>query len=381
MVRRGDQGPSVAALRADLTSLGLLPHDGGTDPSLTAFDDAVDAAVRAFQQQRGLIVDGIVGPVTERVLTDARWSLGSRTLTYTLSAPMTGDDVFALQMKLSELGYDTGRTDGVFGQQLDTCVREFQRHRALPDDGVFGPETFRELVRIAPMATGGRPQYLREHELVRQAGPRLRGKRIVIDPAHGGEDPGWTVGPVIAADLIMDLARRLEARMTATGMETYLTHGAHQNPTAEERAALANGLDADLVLSLHIDGSPSGLATGIATFYFGSDAGATSTVGESLAELVHRELLARTQFVDCRIHHRPWELLRLTKMPTIQVELGYLSNPGDRARLIQAEFRNTIADGILVAVKRLYLDGRDDRPTGTFTFNDLLEHERTLRGA
>lgn len=381
MVRRGDRGPAVAALRTDLASLGLLPHEGDDGPPATAFDDPVDAAVRAFQQQRGLIVDGIVGPVTERALADARWILGNRTLTYTLSAPMSGDDVLALQMRLTELGYDIGRSDGVFGQQLDTCVREFQRHRALPDDGVFGPETFRELVRIAPMVTGGRPQYLREHELVRQAGPRLRGKRIVIDPAHGGDDPGWTVGDVRAADLTMDLARRLEARMTATGMETYLTHGAHQNPTAGERAALANRLDADLVLTLHIDGSPSALATGIATFHFGSDAGATSTVGESLAELVHRELLARTHFIDCRVHHRPWEILRLTKMPAIQVELGYLSNPSDRACLLQEEFRNTVADGILVAVKRLYLDGRDDLPTGTFTFADLLEHERALRGA
>ena len=71
---------------------------------------------------------------------------------------------------------------------------------------MFGPETYRELNRIGRMVTGGRPQYLREYQLVRQAGPRLYGKRIVIDPAHGAEDPGWTVGDVRAADL--DLRRR-----------------------------------------------------------------------------------------------------------------------------------------------------------------------------
>ena len=87
--------------------------------------------------------------------------------------------------------------------------------------------------------------------------------------------------------------------------------------------------------------------------------------------------MARTHFADCRVHHRPWDVLRLTRMPAIQVEMGYLSNPAERDRLTSDEFRNLLADGLLVAVKRLYLDGRDDPHTGTFTFSDLLAHERT----
>ena len=309
---------------------------------------------------------------------DARWNLGDRALTYTLSAPMTGDDVMALQTRLAEMGYNTGRPDGIFGPLTDGCVRDFQRHRGLSEDGVFGPETYRELNRIGRMVTGGRPQYLREYQLVRQAGPRLYGKRIVIDPAHGAEDAGWTVGDVRAADLTYDVARRLQSRMVTTGMNVTLTRGAHQNPSPEERAAYANDVQADLLLSLHIDGSTSPQARGIATFHFGTDSGATSTVGETLAQLVQRELVARTHFADCRVHHRPWDVLRLTKMPAIQVEMGYLSNPAERERLLSDDFRNLLADGLLVAVKRLYLDGRDDPHTGTFTFSDLLAHERTI---
>ena len=94
---------------------------------------------------------------------------------------------------------------------------------------------------------------------------------------------------------------------------------------------------------------------------------------------MQRELVARTHFADCRVHHRPWDVLRLTRMPAIQVEMGYLSNPGERDRLMSDEFRNLLADGLLVAVKRLYLDGQDDPHTGTFTFSDLLAHERTIR--
>ena len=389
MLRRGDRGPAVAALRSDLAGLGLLPlhavaYQNGSTPE-AVFDEVTDRAVREFQQRRGLIVDGIVGPVTTRTLTDARWKLGDRTLTYTLSSLMSGDDVYALQLRLAEFGYNTGRPDGRLGALTDRCLRDFQRHRGLVEDGVFGTDTFRELTRMRPMANGGRPLYLREHQRLRESGPRLRGKRIVIDPAFGGDDPGWVImqgGRLIrAADLTYDLARRLEGRMTATGMESFLTRGPQQNPTPEERAGLANEVAADLLLSVHIDGSSSPLASGLATFHFGSDSGAISTVGEGLAELVQRELVARTQLVDCRIHHKPWDLLRLTKMPAIQVALGYLSNADDRRRLLSDDFRNTVADGMLVAVKRLYLDGRDDPHTGTFTFSDLLAHEQSVRGA
>jgi N-acetylmuramoyl-L-alanine amidase len=379
LLRRGDRGPAVAELREALASLELMPALNGSDRATIEFDAATDGAIRNFQQRRGLIVDGIVGPVTVRSLTDARWTLGDRPLTYTLSAPMTGDDVMALQTRLAEMGYNTGRPDGVLGPLTDACVRDFQRHRGLSEDGVFGPATYRELNRIGRMVTGGRPQYLREYQLVRQAGPRLHGKHIVLDPAHGGDDHGWTVGDVRAADLTYDIAERLRSRMTTTGMRVSLTRGPGDNPTAEERARYANRVGADLLLSLHIDGSTSPQAGGIATFHFGTDSGATSTVGETLAQLVQRELVARAQFPDCRVHHRPWDVLRLTVMPAIQVEMGYLSNPLERQRLLADDFRNRLADGILVAVKRLYLDGRDDPQTGSFSFSDLLAHERTIR--
>ena len=379
LLRRGDQGPAVADLRDALASLQLLPSLNGTDRRLVEFDDTVDRAIRDFQQRRGLIADGIVGPVTTRSLTDARWKLGDRALSYTLSAPMSGDDVVALQTRLAEMGYNTGRPDGIFGALTDLSVRDFQRHRGLADDGVFGPQTYKELNRIGRMVTGGRPQYLREYQLVRQAGPRLHGKRIVIDPAHGADEAGWTIGDVRSADLTYDIAQRLRSRMVTTGMSVALTRGAHENPTQDQRAEFANACGADLLLSLHIDGSASPHACGIATFHFGTDSGATSTVGETLAGLVQRELVARTHFADCRVHHRPWDILRLTRMPAIQVEMGYLSNPSERDRLLSSDFRSQLADGILVAVKRLYLDGRDDPHTGTFTFSDLLAHEQRIR--
>jgi N-acetylmuramoyl-L-alanine amidase len=62
-------------------------------------------------------------------------------------------------------------------------------------------------------------------------------------------------------------------------------------------------------------------------------------------------------------------------MPTVRVEMGYLTNMGDRRRLLDPVFRDVVAEGVLVGVKRLYLQGQDDQPTGTFTFSDVLARE------
>ena len=73
--------------------------------------------------------------------------------------------------------------------------------------------------------------------------------------------------------------------------------------------------------------------------------------------------------LDCGTHARTWDLLRLTRMPAVRVEIGYLTNLADRRRLLDPVFRDVVAEGVLVAVKRLYLPGQDDPPTGTFTFS------------
>jgi len=156
---------------------------------------------------------------------------------------------------------------------------------------------------------GGRPQWLREAEAFRQSGPNLVGKTIVIDPGHGGAaDLGVVVpdGPLrwTEADLVFDIAARLEGRLAAAGMRVHLTRGpAPSRPmSGAERAALANGLGADLLISLHLDGHDNEAADGVATYHYGTGSGLSSTVGERLANLVQREIVVRTGMRDCRIH-------------------------------------------------------------------------------
>lgn len=339
------------------------------------YDPAMEHAVSTFQQQRGLIADGQVGPATYRALKDATYRLGARPLAYLVSSPVSGDDVMTLQERLLEMGYDAGRANGVFGAQTEAALRNFQRDYGLTVDGICGAETVRALRQLSPRARGGSPVLLREQERVRKAGPRLRGKRIVIDPGHGAGDTGVSVGGINEADLVWDLARRLEGKMAATGMQALLSRGPDQCPTEGERAHFANEVGGDLFLSLHADANRSQLAQGVASFHFGNATGSTSTIGETLAGFIQRELVVRTGLRDCRAHRKTWDTLRLTRCPAVRVEIGYLTNHDDHRRLTDPSFRDVVAEGILVAVKRLYLLGQNDQPTGTFTFADVLRHE------
>ena len=188
-------------------------------------------------------------------------------------------------------------------------------------------------------------------------------------------------GPISEADILWDLASRLEGRMTAIGIETFLSRPVNASPTDSERAATANTVGADMMISLRCATQTSPAANGVASFHFGNSHGSVSTIGRNLADFIQREVVARTGLRDCRVHGRTWDLLRLTRMPTVQVDVGYITNPDDRATLVSPESRDALAEGILAAVKRLYLLGKNDRPTGTFTFAELLAHELAVEQA
>ncbi|MHA7666998.1 N-acetylmuramoyl-L-alanine amidase [Mycolicibacterium sp. HS_4_1] len=390
ILRRGDRGGSVTEIRAALTALGLLDSPDadlttGRHVALDLFDDDLDQAVRAFQQQRGLLVDGMVGEATYRALKEASYRLGARTLSHQFGAPMYGDDVATLQARLQDLGFYTGLVDGHFGLQTHNGLMSYQREYGMFPDGICGPETLRSLYFLGSRVTGGSPHAIREEELVRRSGPRLTGKRIIIDPGRGGEDRGLIMtsrsGLVSEADVLWDLASRLEGRMTAIGMDTFLSRPVSGSPTDAERASTANAVGADLMISLRCASLPSPAANGVASFYFGNSHGSVSTIGRNLADFIQREVVARSGFRDCRTHGRTWDLLRLTRMPTVQVDIGYVSSPQDRELLTSPGSRDSIAEGILAAVKRLYLLGKNDRPTGTFTFAELLAHEMSVEQA
>jgi N-acetylmuramoyl-L-alanine amidase len=374
--RRGDAGPAVSQIVGLLSRLGLIE---GAAPD--SYDERVELAVRTFQQQRGLHVDGVVGSTTFRRLDEARWSLGDRILTHLPGNLLAGDDVYALQRRLLELGFKVGRVDGYFGPATESALRDFQRNFGIPADGTCGPATLKALAQLAPMVRGGAPNAMRARERIRAAGPQLGGKIVVIDPTRSHQLPAEYAAQ--AEDVVHDLAARIEGRLVATGVQAFLTAsraGRHRSqPTVSaqaeelERATFANRTQANLCISLAVDASANPDACGVATYFFGTgDSRDTwSSTGERLAGLVQREIVARTDLVDLRCHAKAWDFLRRTRMPAVQLDAGYLSNAGDARRLADPGFRDVLAEAVVVAVQRFYLSPEADAHTGVLRLSEL----------
>ncbi|HVL32192.1 MAG TPA: peptidoglycan-binding protein, partial [Actinomycetota bacterium] len=281
IIRLGDRGDAVLDVQR---RLGALGYSFPPDERSGVFGPATDQAVRAFQQKRGLLVDGLVGVDTWRELVEASWRLGDRVL-YLRAPHVRGDDVRDLQDRLATLGFDVGRVDGIFGPRTQRAVQEFQRNYGIPADGIVAVNSVRALAGLPTIAGDVPASVIREREALRARGATFPGIRIVLDPAHGPSDPG-NIGPGGAreADICFSLVRQIEAGLAAAGAQVFLTRREDTEPPHVERVGLANALDADIVLSLHLGGGEA-RANGAAAYYFGHER-FRSDGGARLAELL-----------------------------------------------------------------------------------------------
>ena len=250
VLRRGDVGPDVAEIRSMLTALGLSSTEAQTQrlrPGRRARGPHVPAAPRPDHRRRGR-------PRTYQALRGASCHLGSRPLAYrfpprstaTTSSPCRTDSPNSATTRAVPTA-SSARTPRA------RCALS-SATTAWPTASAVRPPCGRS--PAVPAGPRWTPVLLREQERVRQAGPRLRGKRIVIDPGHGGDAPA-SGSATPRGRHAWDLARRLEGRMKATGMEALISRGRDHGPTEADRAKFANDAGADLFLSLHSDRNSS----------------------------------------------------------------------------------------------------------------------------
>lgn len=345
LIRHGSTGPEVEDVERRLEALG---YACGGDPSV--FDQDTEAAVRAFQQQRGLIADGIIGPETWQALVGASYRLGDR-LVYVTRPMLYGDDVRDLQRRLNRLGFDSGYDDGLYGRQTVAAVREFQLNAGLLQDGIAGPETIAHLVRLhrahqeAPVAA------VREREALRRPPRRtIAGTRLMVDPGHSVGDPGRTSPDGVPEhEITWGICQALEGRLAALGAHVVLSRGPTTSPTPSERAAQANDEDVELIVSVHGNGVASLHGRGAAAYHFGTDV-QISDRGQRLAELCLDAVLAATGTVDCRVHPSTLAILRESRAPAVVVEPGFLTHPEEGRALAEAHVQQRIAAALAEAV-------------------------------
>ncbi len=117
----GDRSDAIGIIANTLNRLGFL------DKTSDLFDQSLEEAIKAFQQERGLTATGLVNEITQRALDEARWRLGDRILLLGTQTLIRGDDVSTLQERLIQMGFNCGKVDGVYGVKTEAAVKEFQK--------------------------------------------------------------------------------------------------------------------------------------------------------------------------------------------------------------------------------------------------------------
>jgi N-acetylmuramoyl-L-alanine amidase len=300
----GDSGSEIADIQSRLTALGA---DIEGAELVGAFGSSTEAAVRWFQQERHLQVDGLVGPDTWEQLVEAGWRLGDRTLYH--RAPMfRGDDVRELQRMLNALGFDSGKEDGFYGPRTDGALRVFQRNVGDEPDGIVGPHTLSVLRRMRPLdAVPSRALVREREELDASRGP-IEGRIIAIDVAEGGAD----------GDVLERSATALVDELRAVGADPRVLGTDDDAAAPSDRARLANEVGAAASITVELTARDEAGAGGPVCSYFGSRT-THSPSGLVLAQLILEELEAELG-VSGRVRPLTIAPLRETRMPAVQVE-------------------------------------------------------------
>ncbi len=265
--------------------------------------------MEAFQHRRGLRVDGICGRQTWNVLVEAGFQLGDRLL-YLRTPMLRGDDVAELQQSLGALGFDAGRVDGIFGDSTATATIEFQRNAGLPDDGIVGASTLRELARVRALDHGTEVvSSVMDRELLRQAPPTLAGRHVALGEAGGLETA----------------LRALHRQLVRSGARVTSLH----HPDDSVHAQRANVAAVDAYLGLRLEPT----RTGCTTLFYGNDR-YESPGGRRLAELVQLEVPRALHLPDQGVQAMSLPVLRETRMPAVVVELGPASTIVEHGQLL-----------------------------------------------
>lgn len=225
------------------------------------------------------------------------------------------------------------------------------------------------------------------YSLSRQLG--LGVSRIVIDPGHGGHDPGARARGLTEADLVLDIALRLERLLLQQpGVEVVLTRRADVYVALEERTAIANRVGADLFLSIHANASRAANARGVETYVLNfatnpeaeavaarENAGSSKTMSSlpeivraialnnkideslDLARMVQAALYERLRRVDRNtrslgVKQAPFMVLVGATMPGVLAEIAFLTNSREAALLKTERYRQQIAQALFDGIMR-----------------------------
>ena len=170
-------------------------------------------------------------------------------------------------------------------------------------------------------------------------------RTVVIDAGHGGQDLGGQWGRVYEKHLALDTAVRLEKHLKNMGYPTVMTRRSDYFLTLPQRCQIANRYRDAIFVSIHFNYTWKQEVSGLETLYFNSE-------GQKIANQVQNSLIRFTRSIDRNEKFARFYVIRNTKMPSILVEGGFVSNEAERKRMKTARFREALARAVADGIRR-----------------------------
>jgi N-acetylmuramoyl-L-alanine amidase len=186
--------------------------------------------------------------------------------------------------------------------------------------------------------------------------PRLAGRRIMLDPGHGGADPG-AVGPsgIAEKNITLPVAEATARLLSLAGAEGMLTRATDRNVSLVGRVTAATSKQAGILVSVHCNSFWEPGVHGTETYYY------ELWEGQKLASLVQQELIGELGLTDRGIKEANFYLLRHVKVPTCLAEVAFISNPQDE-RMLQDPLTSLKAALALFRGIRAFCESAAGRP-------------------
>ena len=171
---------------------------------------------------------------------------------------------------------------------------------------------------------------------------------IIIDPGHGGPDVGATRNNVFEKDLNLEVSKKVYDLLTKAGLKAEMTRTTDVNPTLQERCDFSNERQSLLFVSIHTNASVNEAPNGIETHFYHDNS-------IELSNIVHKHLISETNAFDRGTIKSMFYVINHTNVPSILVEMGYISNNKERNELQtkdrQDKTAKAIAEGIIEYLK------------------------------
>ena len=192
-------------------------------------------------------------------------------------------------------------------------------------------------------------------------------KVVYLDAGHGGYDPGASYFGISEKSLTLAIQSRVKAKLESEGYQVVTTRTSDTYVDLTDRSRAANASESDIFVSIHINASGSSAAQGIETYYYQPYAEYPSRINatyhanptrlsmsDTLANAIQSSLINATGAQNQGVKRRTFAVLRETTAPAVLLELGFLSNPQEAARLNTSSYQETLANAIVAGIKSYY---------------------------